>query len=133
MESFFLSETTKYLYLLFHPDHYLHGNGSEGTLVTHANRRCVVDAGGYIFNTEAHPIDVSALDCCWRENEMRSLEALLKNVQQREARLKWLERYIQEVHRNAEREELTRRNNCSTQSFRSKLSILGEMFPDLEE
>ncbi|XP_064482449.1 ER degradation-enhancing alpha-mannosidase-like protein 2 isoform X2 [Ornithodoros turicata] len=40
MESFFLAETTKYLYLLFSPDHYLHGS---------------------IFNTEAHPIDPSVV------------------------------------------------------------------------
>lgn len=28
--------------------------------------QCVVDAGGYIFNTEAHPIDPGALNCCRR-------------------------------------------------------------------
>ena len=25
---------------------------------------CVLEAGGYIFNTEAHPIDPAALACC---------------------------------------------------------------------
>ena len=25
---------------------------------------CTLDAGGYIFNTEAHPIDPAALACC---------------------------------------------------------------------
>ena len=26
--------------------------------------RCMLEAGGYIFNTEAHPIDPAALACC---------------------------------------------------------------------
>lgn len=33
MESCFLAETTKYLYLLFDPDHYLNNNGGIGTLI----------------------------------------------------------------------------------------------------
>lgn len=64
MESFFLAETTKYLYLLFDPDNFLHNNGKEGVLIDTPNGECVVEAGGYIFNTEAHPIDPSALNCC---------------------------------------------------------------------
>ncbi|XP_071814520.1 ER degradation-enhancing alpha-mannosidase-like protein 2 [Apostichopus japonicus] len=132
MESFFLSETTKYLYLLFDPDNFLHANGSEGTLVSSPHRKCILDAGGYIFNTEAHPIDISAIDCCQRGNEMRSMENLLKSINQKEARLKWLERYIAELYPNVEKEELTRRHNCTSQPFSAKLSILGEMFPDWE-
>ncbi|PIK35089.1 putative ER degradation-enhancing alpha-mannosidase-like protein 2 [Apostichopus japonicus] len=132
MESFFLSETTKYLYLLFDPDNFLHANGSEGTLVSSPHRKCILDAGGYIFNTEAHPIDISAIDCCQRGNEMRSMENLLNNINQKEARLKWLERYIAELYPNVEKEELTRRHNCTSQPFSAKLSILGEMFPDWE-
>lgn len=65
MESFFLAETTKYLYLLFDPDHYLNNDGGIGTLINTPNGQCVIDAGGYIFNTEAHPIDPSALRCCY--------------------------------------------------------------------
>lgn len=64
MESFFLAETTKYLYLLFDPDNFIHNNGKEGVLIDTPNGECVVEAGGYIFNTEAHPIDPSALSCC---------------------------------------------------------------------
>lgn len=65
MESFFLAETTKYLYLLFDPDNFLNNNGGTGTVITTPNGECVIDAGGYIFNTEAHPIDPSALRCCY--------------------------------------------------------------------
>lgn len=57
MESFFLAETTKYLYMLFDPDNFLNNDGSSGTVVQVLNGECVIDAGGYIFNTEAHPID----------------------------------------------------------------------------
>lgn len=64
MESFFLAETTKYLYLLFDPDNFLNNDGSSGTVVQVLNGECVIDTGGYIFNTEAHPIDPAALRCC---------------------------------------------------------------------
>lgn len=64
MESFFLAETTKYLYLLFDPDNFIHNSGGDGVVVNTPNGQCVVDAGGYVFNTEAHPIDMAALDCC---------------------------------------------------------------------
>ncbi|XP_066147038.1 ER degradation-enhancing alpha-mannosidase-like protein 2 [Euwallacea fornicatus] len=64
MESFFLAETTKYLYLLFDTDNFIHNQGEHGTLINTPNGECVIDAGGYVFNTEAHPIDPSALHCC---------------------------------------------------------------------
>lgn len=64
MESFFLAETTKYLYLLFTPDHFLHANGSQATLVETASGECLLDTGSYVFNTEAHPIDLAAVHCC---------------------------------------------------------------------
>lgn len=64
MESFFLAETTKYLYLLFDPDNFIHNNGSYGDIVATQGGTCVIEAGGYIFNTEAHPIDLAAVHCC---------------------------------------------------------------------
>lgn len=64
MESFFLAETTKYLYLLFDPDNFIHNPGVRGTIIDTPNGECVVDLGGYIFNTEAHPIDPNMLYCC---------------------------------------------------------------------
>ncbi|KYN01682.1 PREDICTED: ER degradation-enhancing alpha-mannosidase-like protein 2 [Cyphomyrmex costatus] len=64
MESFFLAETTKYLYLLFDTDNFIHNTGTEGEIIDTQWGQCVVDAGGYIFNTEAHPIDPGALYCC---------------------------------------------------------------------
>lgn len=64
MESFFLAETTKYLYLLFDTDNFIHNQGQEGTVINTPNGECIIDAGGYIFNTEAHPVDPAALHCC---------------------------------------------------------------------
>ncbi|KAK2181936.1 hypothetical protein NP493_376g04020 [Ridgeia piscesae] len=67
MESFFLAETTKYLYLLFDTDNFIHNTGAQGTVVMTTKGECVLDAGGYVFNTEAHPIDTAALYCCSAE------------------------------------------------------------------
>lgn len=69
MESFFLSETTKYLYLLFDPDNFIHNPGVRGTVINTPNGECIVDVGGYIFNTEAHPIDPTMLYCCHEARE----------------------------------------------------------------
>ena len=63
MESFFLAETIKYLYLLFTPDHWLLKE-TKGKKVKTSEGTCIVNVGGYVFNTEAHPIDPAALECC---------------------------------------------------------------------
>ncbi|XP_017490438.1 PREDICTED: uncharacterized protein LOC108378644 [Rhagoletis zephyria] len=64
MESFFLAETTKYLYLLFDEENFLHNDGAIGDRLETPYGECAVNAGSYIFNTEAHPVDMSALYCC---------------------------------------------------------------------
>lgn len=69
MESFFLAETTKYLYLLFDPDNVLNNDGGHGTVITTPNGECIIEAGGFVFNTEAHPIDPGALNCCYNQRE----------------------------------------------------------------
>ncbi|XP_003744268.1 ER degradation-enhancing alpha-mannosidase-like protein 2 [Galendromus occidentalis] len=73
MESFFLAETTKYLYLLFDVDNFVHNlfmNPDSRNVTTRDGytRQCFFDAGGYVFNTEAHLIDIALLDCCRSEN-----------------------------------------------------------------
>ena len=45
MESFFLAETVKYLYLMFDPDNFLHGNGARGTVIDTPGGQCVIDTG----------------------------------------------------------------------------------------
>uniref|UniRef100_A0AC35G1W1 Alpha-1,2-Mannosidase n=1 Tax=Panagrolaimus sp. PS1159 TaxID=55785 RepID=A0AC35G1W1_9BILA len=64
MESFFLAETTKYLYLLFDEENFMHNDGRTSRIIDTPNGKCVIEAGGYIFNTEAHPIDPAMLYCC---------------------------------------------------------------------
>ncbi|KAI6213722.1 Alpha-1,2-Mannosidase [Aphelenchoides besseyi] len=57
MESFFLSETTKYLYLIFDPQNFIHTDGTTARTITTPSGKCTIYGGGWIFNTEAHPID----------------------------------------------------------------------------
>lgn len=64
MESFFLSETLKYLYLMFDRDNFVNNDGSSFSVVNTTRGKCVLDAGGYIFNTEAHFLDPASLYCC---------------------------------------------------------------------
>lgn len=73
MESFFLAETTKYLYLLFTPNHFIHNTGNHGDVVQTPSGECILDAGGYIFNTEAHPIDMAAMYCCSAQKKQDDL------------------------------------------------------------
>jgi mannosidase alpha-like ER degradation enhancer 2 len=56
--------STRYLYLLFDTENFIHGQGISGKPHRVASRSCMLDTGAYIFNTEAHPMDVGALDCC---------------------------------------------------------------------
>ena len=69
MESFFLAETIKYLYLLFDPDNFIHSTGDHGTKIRTPNGECIIDTGSYIFNTEGHPFDTAALYCCSAEKK----------------------------------------------------------------
>ena len=100
-ESFFLSETLKYLYLLFDEQNPLHASASAvpappGAAREHVTgtviplgvgaRTCVVEAAGaYVFNTEAHPIDAGALACCSAvaladDHELRAHSSVLNSL-----------------------------------------------------
>uniref|UniRef100_A0A0N4Z7B7 alpha-1,2-Mannosidase n=1 Tax=Parastrongyloides trichosuri TaxID=131310 RepID=A0A0N4Z7B7_PARTI len=82
MESFFLAETIKYLYLLFDKDNFIHNDGSVGKIVETNNGQCIIETGGYIFNTEAHPIDPGALYCCSKNRieDKETLEKFKENI-----------------------------------------------------
>ncbi|XP_069808412.1 ER degradation-enhancing alpha-mannosidase-like protein 2 isoform X1 [Dendropsophus ebraccatus] len=137
MESFFLAETIKYLYLLFDPDNFIHNDGSEFDLVVTPYGECVVGAGGYVFNTEAHPIDPAALHCCKQDNaEKWEVEDLLReffSVKPKKSRKEKAKDatgrdpfYSRTQNRtNAKRTSLL---HCPSQPFSSKLSILGQVF-----
>ena len=65
MESFFLAETTKYLYLLFDETNFIHKH-DDSNHDAHAKvpEQCLLNRLGYVFNTEAHPLDIGAIGCC---------------------------------------------------------------------
>eukprot|EP00117_Sycon_ciliatum_P046564 scpid71005/ scgid1900/ ER degradation-enhancing alpha-mannosidase-like 2 len=77
MHSYFLSETVKYLYLLFDEHNFIFndldqgdGSGSGGgnddriPAWTRLTPGCQVGVGGYVFSTEAHPFNVGTIGCC---------------------------------------------------------------------
>lgn len=83
MESYFLAETLKYLYLLFDPDNFVSLSPTSSTPLPNMEKHgaqhltmdpkltengCSVGGSGYVFNTEAHPLDVGALRCCHTVN-----------------------------------------------------------------
>lgn len=133
MESFFLAETVKYLYLLFDPDNFLHNDGSHFDTVSGPYGDCVLGAGGYVFNTEAHPLDPAALHCCSRARAERwEIEEILSGEREPP---KSQTSSTGEPHEQTERIVLQDRKkrktpvlSCPSQPFSSKLSILGQVF-----
>lgn len=145
MESFFLAETIKYLYLLFDPSHFLHGGGTEGDGSWEEGGeggQCVLGAGGFIFNTEAHPLDPAALYCCSRHaQDRRDLRDILLSLSQPAGKS------------NRQKDQAARETkgpppgqsesialkpgekrppllSCPVQPFSARLSILGQVFSD---
>ncbi|RWS28394.1 ER degradation-enhancing alpha-mannosidase-like protein 2 [Leptotrombidium deliense] len=82
MESFFLAETLKYLYLLFDETNFIHNDGSTGKEIKSSFGTCVIDSGGYVFNTEAHPIDIASVDCCFahKDNDDKLFDEMTTNL-----------------------------------------------------
>jgi hypothetical protein len=68
MPSFFLSETCKYVYLLFDEDNFIHSRP-------------------YVFNTEAHPFDLMQLHLMKKDRENKSLTEETRLNQQKNASL----------------------------------------------
>nr|CAB3240843.1 ER degradation-enhancing alpha-mannosidase-like protein 2 [Phallusia mammillata] len=143
MESFFLAETIKYIYLLFDPENELLQTGKGASIRKMPNgRKCLFGAGGYIFNTEAHPIDVSALHCCdtMRREQERSKTLQLfeefdpKRVFEMNRQARDSNRKPQTYH---EAEDPTLLNNATDQNVRlgceplpyhMKMSRYGQLF-----
>ncbi|XP_072168862.1 ER degradation-enhancing alpha-mannosidase-like protein 2 [Diadema setosum] len=137
MESFFLAETLKYLYLLFDPDNFIHSDGSVGEVFDTPQGKCILGAGGYIFNTEAHPVDIGALECCSASHEFSRIERAMRTLPRKRDRLKWIRNFIREdgpegMGRGWSQQGLNQQVNCSAQPYHAKMSILGEMFRDLD-
>uniref|UniRef100_A0A3Q4GW56 alpha-1,2-Mannosidase n=1 Tax=Neolamprologus brichardi TaxID=32507 RepID=A0A3Q4GW56_NEOBR len=140
MESFFLAETIKYLYLLFDPTHFLHGGGTEGDGSWEEGGEageCVLGAGGFIFNTEAHPLDPAALYCCGRHNQDRQeLQDILLTLSQPGSQSK---PPPEQTEGGSQSESIALKPgekkmppllSCPVQPFSARLSILGQVFTD---
>ncbi|XP_022084077.1 ER degradation-enhancing alpha-mannosidase-like protein 2 [Acanthaster planci] len=128
MESFFLSETTKYLYLLFDPDNFIHNTGGRGDIIQTPHGECVLNSGGYIFNTEAHPISTAALDCCQRGKELAVFENMMKKLGGKQERLDFVLDYINQAGQDQrELGGLPQGYNCSVKPFSARWSMMGEM------
>uniref|UniRef100_A0A914MRJ6 alpha-1,2-Mannosidase n=1 Tax=Meloidogyne incognita TaxID=6306 RepID=A0A914MRJ6_MELIC len=82
MESFFLSETIKYLYLIFDEKNFIHNDGTSAKLLETTDGHCIIEAGGWIFNTEAHPLDSGIIHCCSkkRHNDFVLLRDFEQNI-----------------------------------------------------
>lgn len=152
MESFFLAETVKYLYLLFDPDNFIHNDGSAFDVVSMPYGECILGAGGYVFNTEAHPIDPAALHCCRKQKEeqwevedlMRAFYFLKKSKKStfkrtadhsgRESQTASADTSSESSRVEMNPEKNTKRRipllSCPNQPFTSKLSVLGQVFLD---
>ncbi|XP_075757609.1 ER degradation-enhancing alpha-mannosidase-like protein 2 isoform X3 [Pelodiscus sinensis] len=152
MESFFLAETVKYLYLLFDPDNFIHNNGSSFDVVPMPYGECILGAGGYVFNTEAHPIDPAALHCCRKQKEeqwevqdlMREFHFLKRKRKSTFTRTAAHSRggsqagsadtTTESSGKGRNPEKITKRRvpllSCPTQPFTSRLAVLGQVFLD---
>jgi len=81
MESFFLAETLKYLYLLFDPDHWMNQKTYDAEILNvEGVGQCQLSSTGWVFNTEAHPLDPSALHCCSKASELVQLESFIDDL-----------------------------------------------------
>uniref|UniRef100_A0A667X877 alpha-1,2-Mannosidase n=1 Tax=Myripristis murdjan TaxID=586833 RepID=A0A667X877_9TELE len=148
MESFFLAETIKYLYLLFDPAHFLHGGEDEGAGSWEEGGeggQCVLGAGGFIFNTEAHPLDPAALHCCSRHTQERQeLHDLLLSLSQpakpgagrappppplKQTEAPPLSQSESIALKPGERKAAPVLS-CPVQPFSARLSVLGQVFSD---
>lgn len=146
MESFFLAETIKYLYLLFDPTHFLHGGGLEGDGSWEEGGeggQCVLGAGGFIFNTEAHPLDPAALYCCSQHSQERQeLRDVLLNLSQprekADSRSKPANERAEESAQSQSESIALKPGekktppalSCPVQPFSARLSVLGQVFSD---
>ncbi|TRY60891.1 hypothetical protein DNTS_035154 [Danionella cerebrum] len=129
MESFFLAETIKYLYLLFDPENFLHNTGTEFELGGFQGD-CVLSAGGYIFNTEAHPLDPAALHCCTGvQEERRQLRDILFSLTEPLEPPPTREAPESIALKPGERRRAPKLS-CPVQPFSARLAVMGQVFSE---
>lgn len=134
MESFFLAETTKYLYLLFDEHNFIHqSNGSvDHQMAPSSSLSCTTGSAGYVFNTEAHPIDIGAVHCC-SSSRLTHLSEDLKITQLFGIRTKGdIKGSSDESNDNEEETRtFTGEYTCKARPFSKKLSMFGAFIEEL--
>lgn len=135
MESFFLAETTKYLYLLFDEHNFIHqSNGSSDFHTSPSDSlSCTTGTAGYIFNTEAHPIDIGAVHCC-SSSRLTHLPDDLRIQQLFGIRTKGSTKMpTEESTANEEDTSITFTGayTCKARPFQKKLSMFGAFIEEL--
>ncbi|KAM9828282.1 ER degradation-enhancing alpha-mannosidase-like protein 2 isoform X1 [Syngnathus typhle] len=137
MESFFLAETIKYLYLLFDPTHFLHNSGTESWVEGGEEGQCILSSGGYIFNTEAHPLDPAALYCCSQHSrERQELHDILLGRSQSAKKAEEHGGHSEEPPPPSHSESIALKPgekkmlplSCPVQPFSARLAVLGQVF-----
>lgn len=134
MESFFLAETTKYLYLLFDEQNFIHqSNGSiEHQARSFLSPSCSTGSAGYVFNTEAHPIDIGAVHCC-PSSRITHLRKDLRIRQLLNVRTEGNFDGWSDKDNEAEEKTFTGAYTCKARPFHKKLSVLGAFFEGSKE
>lgn len=126
MESFFLAETTKYLYLLFDEYNFIHhSNGTrDSDYKTKAtlSPSCTAGGAGYIFNTEAHPIDIGAIHCCMPQQQTQIQEDVLLNSAA-----------TGKDNKQKQNNVFTGKHVCKARPFQKRFSVLGAFFEKTDE
>ena len=121
MESFFLAETTKYLYLLFDETNFIHNqDDSNYNTLSGQPVQCLLGKLGYVFNTEAHPIDIGAVGCCMNYDRISKKFLDEQNVQNSNATLR-------------EDEYLTGKYRCPPRPFYQRLFSNGAFLEDKDD
>lgn len=124
MESFFLAETTKYLYLLFDEHNFIHhSNGTRDSLFTSRATKsptCSIGSSGYIFNTEAHPIDIGAVHCCKAHQQTKIHEDIILNTKSTKTK-------------GNQEETFTGKHSCKARPFQKRFSVLGAFFESFDD
>lgn len=124
-------------------------DGSVFDVVVTPYGECILNAGGYIFNTEAHPIDPAALHCCRKQKEeqwevedlMREFYSLKRNKKFTLKRAsdhgegESVQDSVDASSENGREKRNSKKNahsllSCPSQSFNSKLAVLGQVFLD---
>ncbi|CAF4431246.1 unnamed protein product, partial [Adineta steineri] len=110
-------------------DNFLHSNGEYATEHETPLGSCFLDTG-YVYNTEAHPIDIGSLDCCTssiiNEKSSKKTEENLLTKEQ----MKWLRNSL--INQDNENFSGAIKRNyslltCSALTYEQRFSVYGEI------